>query len=126
MEKLIELGLNEEEINDMLESNPYLLDEIELNILIDILSLIHCDKRVIKNIITSNPEYLSRNKEDIVSLLNKFIELGFHNLNLLFDANPYLLNLDPFDLEDFKEENNYSNEELVNAIENNPFIIDEL
>ena len=50
MEKLVELGISEEELKSMLELNKNILDEPELNILIDILYLIKCDTRMIKNI----------------------------------------------------------------------------
>ena len=37
MEKLVELGISEEELKSMLELNANILEEPELNILIDIL-----------------------------------------------------------------------------------------
>ena len=51
MEKLVELGISEEELKSMLELNANILEEPELNILIDILYLIKCDERMIKNIL---------------------------------------------------------------------------
>lgn len=126
MEKLVELGITEEEIKSMLELNQNILEEPELNILIDILYLINCDERMIKNILISNPNYLSRTKEDVVGLINKLLELGLNDLNVLFDSNPYLLDLDDFDIEDYKLEHHYSNEELANQLEGNPFIFSEV
>lgn len=126
MEKLVELGLTEEDIKSMLELNSQILEENELNILVDILSLINCDERIIRNILITNPTYLSRTKEDVVGLINKLIEIGMSNLNILFDSNPYLLDLDDFDIEDYKSEHNYSNEELVNILEEDPFIFSEV
>ena len=126
MEKLVELGISEEELKSMLELNANILDEPELNILIDILYLIKCDTRMIKNILISNPNYLSRTKEDVVGLINELLSLGLNDLNILFDTNPYLLDLDDFDIEDYKLEHNYSNEELVNLLEGDPFIFIEV
>ncbi len=126
MEKLVELGISEEELKSMLELNANILDEPELNILIDILYLIKCDTRMIKNILISNPNYLSRTKEDVVGLINELLSLGLNDLNILFDTNPYLLDLDDFDIEDYKLEHNYSNEELVNLLEGDPFIFSEV
>ena len=126
MEKLVELGITEEELQSMLELNENILDEPELNILIDILYLIKCDERMIKNILISNPNYLSRPKEDVVGLINELLNLGINDLNILFDTNPYLLDLDDFDIEDYKSEHHYSNEELVNLLEGNPFIFSEV
>ena len=126
MEKLVELGISEEELKSMLELNANILDEPELNILIDILYLIKCDERMIKNILISNPNYLSRTKEDVVGLINELLGIGLNDLNILFDTNPYLLDLDDFDIEDYKIEHNYSNEELVNLLEGDPFIFSEV
>ena len=126
MEKLVELGISEEELKSMLELNANILDEPELNILIDILYLIKCDERMIKNILISNPNYLSRTKEDVVGLINELLGIGLNDLNILFDTNPYLLDLDDFDIEDYKLEHNYSNEELVNLLEGDPFIFSEV
>lgn len=126
MEKLVELGISEEELKSMLELNANILEEPELNILIDILYLIKCDERMIKNILISNPNYLSRTKEDVVNLINELLSLGLNDLNILFDTNPYLLDLDDFDIEDYKLEHNYSNEELVNLLEGDPFIFSEI
>lgn len=126
MEKLVELGITEEEIKDMLELNANLLEENELNILVDILYLLNCDEKIIRHILITNPLYLSRTKEDVVGLINKLFEIGLRNLNLLFDSNPYLLDLDDFDVEDFRIEHNYSNEELANIIEEDPFIFSEV
>lgn len=126
MEKLVELGISEEELKSMLELNANILDEPELNILIDILYLIKCDTRMIKNILISNPNYLSRTKEDVVGLINELLSLCLNDLNILFDTNPYLLDLDDFDIEDYKLEHNYSNEELVNLLEGDPFIFSEV
>ncbi len=126
MEKLVELGISEEELKSMLELNANILEEPELNILIDILYLIKCDERMIKNILISNPNYLSRTKEDVVNLINELLSLGINDLNILFDTNPYLLDLDDFDIEDYKLEHNYSNEELVNLLEGDPFIFSEI
>ena len=126
MEKLVELGISEEELKSMLELNENILEEPELNILIDILYLIKCDERMIKNILISNPNYLSRTKEDVVNLINELLSLGLNDLNILFDTNPYLLDLDDFDIEDYKLEHNYSNEELVNLLEGDPFIFSEI
>ena len=126
MEKLVELGISEEELKSMLELNANILEEPELNILIDILYLIKCDERMIKNILISNPNYLSRTKEDVVGLINELLSLGINDLNILFDTNPYLLDLDDFDIEDYKLEHNYSNEELVNLLEGDPFIFSEI
>ncbi len=125
MEKLVELGISEEELKSMLELNKNILDEPELNILIDILYLIKCDTRMIKNILISNPNYLSRTKEDVVGLINELLSIGLNDLNILFDTNPYLLDLDDFDIEDYKLEHHYTNEELVNLLEGNPFIFSE-
>ena len=64
MDKLIEIGFDEKEIQSMMELNPYVIEENDIAILIDILSILNCNQEEIKNIVITNPLYLSRDKED--------------------------------------------------------------
>ena len=57
----------------------------------------------IKNIVSSNAQYLDRSENDIQKLISKMKEKGFTTLNILFDGNPYILNLDDFEIENYIE-----------------------
>lgn len=129
MVELLNLGLTEEEIKNIYETNidiKYSSEE-EIIKLIEILKEINCTSKEIQNIIVSNPFYLTRLHEDIIKLINILIKLGFKNLNLLFDTNPYLLDIDDFEIENFinTKTNNYTKEEIINMITSNPYIITE-
>ena len=129
MEELYKVGLNEIDIKNMLETNPKIINlaEEELTDQINILKAINCNPKIIKNILISNPFYLTNLKEDMINLINILKRIGLNNLELLLDANPNLLNKDVYEIEEFinNKINHYSLEEIIDMIDNNPFIIDE-
>ena len=55
----------------------------------------------ISNIIGSNPEFLITPTESILKLITKLKSYGFTLLNILFDSNPYILNLEVFEIENY-------------------------
>ena len=59
-----------------------------------ILKMIGCSDTEISNIIGSNPEFLITPTESILKLITKLKSYGFTLLNILFDSNPYILNID--------------------------------
>lgn len=127
---LYELGFNDEELKEMVNINPLLVnltdEEIKNNILV--LEELGCKQRHIKNILISNPFYLNRSLSDIKELIRYLSELGFTYLNLLFDSNPEFLNKDVFEIENFinkKKKDGMSLEDIVDLIDSNPFVIDE-
>lgn len=129
MDKLIELGLSSNDIENMILLNPMIkflnLNEIERNILI--LENIQCETSHIRNILITNPFYLTRTIDDTKKLINKLLSLGFTNLNLLFDANPFFLNLDSFEIDEFvkeKQKDGMSLVDIIDLIDSNPYIID--
>ncbi len=129
MQELFNLGITENDIKEMLETFPNIKDIDENNIkkLITILKRVGCSNRTIKDIIISNPFYLDRLDTDIIKLIQKLESIGLENLNILFDTNPYLLNKDAFEIDDFIKEHiqNYSLEEIAEAIDDNPYLLDE-
>lgn len=129
MLELYNLGINEAEIKDVFEINPQIknISSEQILKLITILKQIDCNDRIIRNIIITNPFYLTRLDTDIINLMNKLVSIGLRNLNILFDTNPYLLNKDAFEIDNFikEQQKKYSLEEIVNIIDNNPYIIDE-
>lgn len=128
---LFELGINEDDIKSMIELCPMITDmsDDEIKKKIDMLSFIGCNNRHIRNIIVSNPNYLDRIDDDIVKLINYLNKIGVSNIYLLFDSNPYLLNRDVFEIEEYvnnRYEDGMSFEEILDELESNPYIIDEI
>lgn len=125
MEKLYNLGITYENIKDMIDMNPSIIEltNSELENKIQVLKSINCTDKQIKNIIVSNPKYLCRSDDDILNLIKKLLKLKMTNINLLLDSNPYLLNKDAYEIDEFIKQNNIS--DIVNELEINPFIMDE-
>ena len=123
--ELYKLGISENTIMEMIELNPDIkeLDDNEINEKIEILKSINCNDRQIKNIISSNALYLSRLNTDIINLLNRLNSLGFNSLNILIDSNPYILNLDVFEVDNYIDKrlkNGEVLEDIVDDLESNP------
>lgn len=129
MLELYKLGIKESEIRNILAINPSIqnLSESEILKLIMLLKQINANDRIIRNIIISNPFYLNRTDTDIIKLIKTLTHIGLSNLDILFDTNPYLLNKDDFEIEEFinNKIQSYSKEEIMDMIDNNPYIFDE-
>lgn len=130
MELLYNLGIKDEEIKKMLKQCPNILDmeDYEIREKIEILIFVGCNDRYIRNIIVSNPHYFNRLNNDILKLIGYLKEIGLSDIDLLFDANPYLLDKDAFEIKDYvncRLENGITLEDVVNEIDSNPYIIDE-
>ena len=130
MDKLFELGINDSDIKNMLEQVPSIMDMSSSEVCekIDILKYVMCNDRQIKDIISSNPYYLDRINGDVLKLINYLQMLGFSNLNLLFDSNPYFLNYDVFEIEEYvnkRRNDGMDIIDIVDEIDSNPYIIDE-
>ncbi len=95
MDVLIRYGFTMEEIKNMMENNTDIENIPDKNIyeIIDILGKVGCLSNHIKNIIYSNPFFISRNPLDINKLIKKLLDLKLTHLEVLFDSNPYLLNI---------------------------------
>ena len=131
MEMLFDLGINDDDIKGMLEQCSEILDinENEFNEKIDILTYVGCNERHIRHIIISNPFYLVRSNNDLLKLITYLKRIGFGSINLLFDSNPFLLNKDDFEIENYIDERmktGMSLDDIVDEIESNPYIIDEI
>ena len=124
MDVLIRYGFSIEEIKNMMDTNKF-IDEIsdkDIYELIDILEKLGCDFNSIKNIFICNPFYLSRGVNDINNLIKKLYEIGCSHLNILFDSNPYILNLSDIDIEKIyntKLDEGFNNDEIVDYINYN-------
>ena len=131
MDKLFELGINDIDINNMIEQVPMIMDmdSNEISEKVDILKYILCDDRQIRDIISSNPYYLDRISSDVLKLINYLYKLGFNSLNLLFESNPYFLNYDVFEIEEYvnkRKDDGMDITDIVDEIDSNPYIIDEM
>lgn len=101
MDVLIRYGFTMEEIKDMMENNSEIENIPDKNIydIIDILGGVGCLSNHIKNIIHSNPYFLSRNPKDIKKMINKLLDIKLTHLEVLFDSNPYLLNITDIEID---------------------------
>ena len=130
MIELSNIGLTDIEIENIINICPEIKELSNEKIFnsIKLLKNIECNDRHIRNIIATNPYYLIRDFNNMIELINKLIEIKIKNINLLFDSNPYFLNNDSYEIDDFiyneqiKGKNLY---DIIDEIENNPYIIDE-
>ena len=130
MEELYNLGISENTIKSMFEINPGINDltNEEIREKEIILSKAGCTTNQITNIISSNSSFLNRTNEEIIKLISCLNKLGFV-LNILFDSNPYILNLEVFEIEEYikKEQlNGKSLEEITNELDSEPYLFCEI
>ena len=130
-EILKKIGISENTINQMEEICPNIKDLTNEEVLskIEILKDINCDDIQIRNIISSNAMYLDKSNTDINKLINELRKLGFDNLDLLFDGNPNILNLDDFEVRKYiedRERNGELLEDIVDDMSSNLFIFEEI
>ena len=95
----------------------------------DYLKNLGCDEIQIRNIISSNPNYLDKSNSDIEKLINKMKSFGFDSFNILFDGNPYILNFDAYEIENYinkRKENGETLEDIVDDLSSNPFLFEDI
>ena len=131
MEELFSWNLNDLDIKEMITINKDILnlDNEEIRNIISILKYINCSDSEIRNILVTNPNYLSRCYSDVIDLINKFKSLNIDDLNELFNSNPHLLNKDVFEIEDYinsEISNGKKLDDIIDELVSNPFIIDEV
>ena len=131
MEELYKIGISENTIKNMLELVPNISEMNEKEIIEKevLLKRINCDDNQIINIISSNPMYLDRTNDGVLKLINSLEKYGFSTLNILLDSNPYILNLEVFEIEKYINERLNKGEELediIDDLESNPLLFSEL
>ena len=131
MEELYKIGISENTIKNMLELVPNISEMNEKEIIEKevLLKRINCDDNQIINIISSNPMYLDRTNDGVLKLINRLEKYGFSTLNILLDSNPYILNLEVFEIEKYINERLNKGEELediIDDLESNPLLFNEL
>lgn len=131
MEELYNLGISENTIKSMMEINPDIinLSDKEIKEKKIILSEVGCSENQIINIISSNASFLSRTNGEIIKLITYLDKIGFDTLNILFDSNPYILNLEPFEIEDYintKKQEGKTAEDIVSVLDAEPYLFNEM
>ena len=122
MNELLLFGINEEEIKEINEKSNVLKEvtDKEIKDRINLLREINCEDKIIKNIIISNPDYLNRSVDDILKLIKKLLELNIERIDITFDGNPWLLNKDDFEIDEFikeKKESGMDFEDILDLID---------
>lgn len=131
MEELYRIGISENTIKNMLELVPTILEMSEGEITEKelILKKINCDENQVINIISSNPMYLDRTNDGVLRLISKLKSYGFSMLNILFDSNPYILNLEVFEIENYincRLNNEEVLEDIIDDLDSNPILFNEI
>ena len=131
MEELYNLGISDTTLKCMIEINPEIFEmsNNEINEKKTILKTINCTDREILNIISSNALMLNRTNSGLNDLINYLKELGFDNLNILFDSNPYILNLEPFEIKRYIDDrlnDGDSIEDIIDELDSNPYLFNEI
>lgn len=108
MDYLYNLDLNENEILDIIDANDDVknLSEEEMIKYIYVLVSIGCSQEQIHNIITSNPLYFSRDILDVSRFLERLASFDDIDLCSAIENNPWLLNKDSFELDEYISERN--------------------
>lgn len=130
MIELYNLDISEETIKSMLELVPEIteLTEKEIKEKEIILKTIGCKKNQIRNIISSNPFYLTNDNKEILELIKLLYNYNFSSLNILFDSNPYILNLETYEIENYINERKKEEklEDIIEKLESNPYLFNEI
>lgn len=130
MESLLQI-FNEDEVVELIELNPEIrnVSDDNINKLINILKNYKFSVSRLKNIIKSNPFYLSRDIDEVDALINKLLEKEIYNVGIIIDTYPLFLNYYDEDIDEFfdlKSNEELNNDEIVELIESNPYLIDEI
>lgn len=130
-EYLKELGIHEKDVDALCKLNPELeaYDPKKARTNIAFLKDEGCSDLYIRNIIINNTYFLNNEPKMTQELIEYLKEdLEFKDLDLLFDSNAYLLNLEKKYLQDFVKEKKQAGktlEEIRDLIELNLFIMEE-
>lgn len=130
MRELYNLDISEDTIKIMLEQNHEIkeLTEKEIEEKEIILETIGCKKNQIRNIISSNPFYLTKDNKEILELIKLLYNYNFNSLNILFDSNPYILNLETYEIENYINERKKEEklEDIIDDLDSNPYLFNEI
>ena len=105
MNYLYDIGINKDELDDIISENNNIiyLSDSDIYELICLFVNIGFDTREIKEMIVENASALNRSVSDIIKLIRKLKEIGVEDIKELFLSNPWLLNMDDFEIDNFIE-----------------------
>ena len=131
MKELYNIGICEKTLKSMMGVNPELseLSDKEIKEKEKILKDNNCSDNQVLNIISSNSLFLNRTNGEINKLICYLKETGFTCLNILFDSNPYILNLEVFEIKNYIDVRLNNGEELddiVDDLDSNPLLFQEM
>ena len=131
MEELFKLGISENTIYNMIELNPNIkeMKNTQIATKIQLLKNIDCSDNQVLNIISSNALFLDKTNTEVIKLIKYLLNLGFNRLNLLFDSNPYILNSEPFEIENYINKRKTNGEllkSIVDDLESNTYLFSEI
>ena len=131
MEELYNLEISDDTLKTMIEIVPDLMDisNEEVREKIVLLDGLDCSKKQQSIIIGSNPNYLLRTNEEVINLVNCLKKHGFTLLNILFESNPYILNLDPFEIDNYINDRINNGEDvasIIDDLDSNPYLFNEM
>ena len=128
LESLYSFGLSDATIKSMLEMNPNITDE-DIRDKNEILTRIGCSTSQFTNIVSCNPLFLSRANEGIIKLIKYLTDKGFTWLNILFDSNPYILNLEPFEIDNYIKDRLSIGDniaDIIDDLDSNPYLFNQI
>lgn len=130
MDSLLKV-FSEDEIVNLININPNIKDISNSHVesLLKVLEDLGLNSKILRNVIMSNPFYLTRDLDDVLELINCLGEYGIKNIWVILDTYPLFLNLYKSDIDDFieiKKNEGLSLEDIIEIIESEPYIIDEI
>lgn len=119
----------EDEIERLMEKNPYIKLQTKENLgrILKLLADQKCNPKVLRNIIETNPNVLSRNPDELEELIFKCKEYNLLHLEKIFDEYPPLTSKNAYELDLYfyqKTRNKKSLEEAEEELKKEPFRID--
>ena len=126
MDKLSHL-LNEIEIDEIVSINENIKEETDVNEKIELLESLDIEDSIIRNIIKSNPFFLTRTTNDLKELITRLKKIGIIEFDTMFDTYPYLLNKNSYEIDEFLKANrDKTDEDIKEILESRPYEIDEI
>jgi len=129
MDILIQL-FHEKEIEKILEKceDVKFAKKDEIRSIIKQLHDAGCDDNLIRYLIMTNPSFITNESSKIKEIINVLSEYGIEDLDLVFYLYPKILNKDAYEIDNFyikKHQEGYSNDDIKELLEVEPYLIDE-
>lgn len=97
---------NSDEILHLINVNSNIkeLEPEEVELVVNLFKQIGIDEKSIYEIVYANPFCLNRDVTDIKKLIKKLYELGIEDMATIFEANPWFIDKDDFEIDDYIQE----------------------